>query len=174
MSFWGDKPKTRRTPQKLLRRLVWERDKGICQICHKKVSQFDWELAHDKAHVKGGRLTVGNTFVAHSSCNSSQGTLSRRQVLRAVGLRTPEDNIREDLKRLTVSQLRYLASEKGVKVRGSVSEGFFQTTRTAPSKGKYVNSLAKTVATRDISKARAFRPQPKKRRRKKERGLFDW
>lgn len=174
MSIWGDEPETRRTPKKLLRRLVWERDKGVCQICGKKVGQFDWELAHNRARSRGGKMTVGNTFVAHSSCNSSQGTLSLRQTQRAIGLTAPEDNIRKALRKLTVSQLRYLASQKEVKVRGSVSEGWFSTTRTAPSKTKYVNSLTKVVTQRDISQAKAFKPEPKKHRRRREPGLFGW
>ena len=122
-SLW-DKPERRRTPTKLLRRLVWQRDRGICRICGRKVGQFDWELAHNRAHSRGGRLTVGNTFVAHSSCNRSQGTLTVKQTRRAIGLTTEEDDVKKRLRGLTVPQLRYLKSNHGVKVRGSVSEGF--------------------------------------------------
>ena len=173
MGFWGDEPEARRTPTKILRRLVWERDKGICQICGKKVGQFDWELAHNRAHAKGGKMTIGNTFVAHSSCNSSQGTLSLMQTRRAIGLTGPQDNIRRALKGLSLVQLRNLASKKGVQVRGSVSEGLFETVRTAPSKAKYVNALAKRVSIGEIGKAKAFVPANPKRRRRRDRGLFD-
>lgn len=174
LSLWDDEPRTRRTPKALLRRQVWERDRGRCQLCGKKVGQFDWELAHNRARVKGGRLTIGNTFVAHSSCNSSQGTLSLRQTRRAIGLIAPEDRLRRELKSLTVPQLRHLASTKGVKIRGSVSEGIFSVTRNAPSKTKYVSALVKRVNLRDASAAKSFQPETKKRRRRRNTGLFGW
>jgi hypothetical protein len=174
LSFWGDEPERRRTPKQLLRRLVWERDNGVCQICGKKVGQFDWELAHDKAHAKGGKLTLRNTFVAHSSCNSSQGTLSLRQTRRAIGITTPEDNLKKELKRLTVSQLRRLAAKSGIKVHGTVSEGFFETTRVAPSKTKFVNALARKVNLKAVQAAGSFKPEPKKKRRRRQTGLFGW
>ena len=173
VSWWDDEPE-RRTPTKLLRKLVFERDKGICQICHKKVDPFDWELAHNKAKVRGGRLTVGNTFVAHSICNRSQGTLTLKRTRRALGLSSPEDEVRRGLKKLTMPQLRYLASNSGVKVRGSVSEGLFETVRTAPSKLKYVNVLAKTVSLKDVNRARQIQPAPKKRKRRKSDDWSFW
>ena len=164
MGWLWDEPETRRTPTKLLRRLVWQRDRGICRICGKKVGQFDWELAHNRAHSRGGRLTLGNTFVAHSSCNRSQGTLTVKQTRRAIGLTTKEDDVKKRLRSLTVPQLRYLKSKHGVKVRGSVSEGFFETIRTAPSKAKLVNALSMVVGKKDVVAAESFRPLPKKKR----------
>ena len=128
------------------------------------MGQFDWELAHNRAHSRGGRLTLGNTFVAHSSCNRSQGTLTVKQTRRAIGLTTEEDDVKKRLRSLTVPQLRYLKSKHGVKVRGSVSEGFFETTRTAPSKAKLVNALSRVVGKKDVVAAESFRPQPKKKR----------
>ena len=118
-------------------------------------------------------MTIGNTFVAHSSCNSSQGTLSLRQTRRAIGLSGPKDNIRSALNGLSIAQLRNLASKKDVKVRGSVSEGLFESVRTAPSKAKYVNALAKRVSIGEIGKAKTFVPAKPKRRRRRNRGLFD-
>ncbi len=159
---------------KVLRRRVWERDKGICQICMKPVTDYDWALGHDKARSKGGQWTYSNTFVAHTSCNSSQGTLSLRQVHRVVGLTRPGNVVRKALKDLSVIQLRSLASKKGVKVRGSVSEGWFADERKAPSKSKYVNALAKIVSLEEVSAAKSLVAEKPKKRRKRERGLFDW
>jgi 5-methylcytosine-specific restriction endonuclease McrA len=91
MSWLWPEPRKKRVPVKVLKQMVWEHDKGICQICKKPASHSKFDLAHKRAKHYGGQLTSRNTCVAHPTCNRSQGTLSLRQTQRIVGTapRTP-------------------------------------------------------------------------------------
>ncbi|MBI2126035.1 MAG: hypothetical protein HYU02_01795 [Thaumarchaeota archaeon] len=170
--FWEDEER-RRTPTKALRMIVYRRDKGVYGICHGKVDPFDFELAHNRAHSRGGKLTVTNTFVAHPSCNRSQGTLSRIQVRRALGIETKEDKMRKALKGLNLQQLRYLAQKRGVKVKGAVTSSLlWGDSRSPPSGTKYVNTLAKVVSESDITLA--SKQKPKVRKKSRRRNPSDW
>jgi hypothetical protein len=165
--FWDDEPKRRIAP-KLLRKLVWERDKGICKLCGKEADQWNWELGHDRAHSRGGRMTLGNTFVVHSFCNRSQSTRSVREMRKALGISSPHDAIKKQLKSLTLPQLKYLAKSHKVKPKRRVEEGLLSDYVVAPSKQKYINALAKVVTESEVSSAANYRPEAKKRRRRRE------
>ncbi len=151
--FWDDDEPKKSVPKKLLRRTVWERDKVICQVCGKPADQFDWELGHNRARSRGGKLTFKNTYVVHSSCNRSQQTLSLREVRRAAGIQeTGQEQAKRVLATLTMKQLKYLAKRHHVKLRGKVvDEGWFGETSTkAPTKRRYVNALAKVIGPAGI------------------------
>lgn len=76
-----------RVPKKILRRMVWDRDKGRCKLCGVKIrAGEDWDLARIKAGAKEGKYTYANCFVAHHTCNISQGTQTLKQVKRSLGL----------------------------------------------------------------------------------------
>ncbi len=169
--FWDDEP-VRKTSPKLLRKLVWDRDRGRCRICGEKVDQWNWELGHDKAHSRGGRMTLRNTFVVHPFCNRSQSTQSVRELRKRLGMGTLRGDIRKQLKGLTITQLKYLAKRRNVSVRRTVEEGLFSSTVRAPSKQKYVNALSKVVTKSDINSAAYYRPEPKRRRRRRESFLW--
>ena len=151
-SLWDDKPKKRKTvPKKLLRRIVWERDKGICQVCHKKVNQFDWELGHNRARSRGGAMNAKNTYVAHSSCNRSQQTLSLKSVHRIIGApETEHDRVKRLLNCLTMGQLKDLAQKQGIKLHAKVRVGFWEDIVARPGKKQYVNALSKVVSLRQV------------------------
>lgn len=57
----------------VLRQLVWERDEGVCGICHLPADRDDWHLDHVIPLSKGGPHTYGNTQVSHPTCNLSKG-----------------------------------------------------------------------------------------------------
>lgn len=68
----------------ILKRRVWKRDKGICKLCGDKIGRFDaWDLARDRA---GQPYTEKNCFVAHHTCNLSQGRKTKKQTLRGIGI----------------------------------------------------------------------------------------
>ena len=147
--MWDEPKKT--VPKKLLRRMIWERDKGICQVCHRMADQFDWELGHNRARSRGGKLTFKNTYVVHSSCNRSQQTLSLKSVRRMIGApETEHDRVKRLLDSLTMKQLKDLAQKHGVKLHTKVREGFFEDTVVRPGKRQYVNALAKVVTLRQV------------------------
>jgi hypothetical protein len=169
---WDAEP-VRKTSPKLLRKIVWDRDKGRCKICGKKVDQWNWELGHDKAHSRGGKMTVRNTFVVHPFCNRSQSTQSIRELKKGLGIESNSDIIRKQLKGLTIIQLKYLAKKHKLSVRGTVEEDFFSSTVRAPSKVKYISALSKVATKGEIASAASHKPEPKKRKRRAQ-SLFSW
>jgi hypothetical protein len=52
---------------------VFERDKGICQICHWPVEYDDYHLDHIIPLSKGGSHTYNNVQVTHGHCNLEKG-----------------------------------------------------------------------------------------------------
>lgn len=145
-SIWDDDEPKRKSVSKLLRKAVWDRDGGICQLCGKPADPFNFDLAHNKAHVRGGKLTMANTYVAHPSCNRSIGTHTRKSALRAAGIETQEDRIRQKLNGMSLAKLKELAKQHGVKVMGRVEQNWFWgSERKAPTKQQYVNKLVKVL-----------------------------
>ncbi len=55
------------------RQVVWERDGGICHICHQDADPTDWHLDHVIPLVKGGQHSYANVAVSHPFCNLSKG-----------------------------------------------------------------------------------------------------
>lgn len=85
IQMWGrDRVSTKSVSKKILRRLIWKRDKGICQLCSVRIRPGeDWDLARKRA---GRPYTEANCFVAHHTCNLSQGKKSLATVKRELGL----------------------------------------------------------------------------------------
>ncbi len=82
----GYQKEGKRVSKAIIRRIVWKRDKGTCRLCGIKIrAGEDWDLARNRAGKSGGGYTVKNCFVAHHSCNISQGTKTRGQVKREIG-----------------------------------------------------------------------------------------
>ena len=55
------------------RRIIFHRDGGICQKCHKKCKWDKWHADHKVPHSKGGKTTVKNGRVLCPSCNAKKG-----------------------------------------------------------------------------------------------------
>jgi hypothetical protein len=149
-SFWGDDEPKRRTPPTVLRRLVWDRDQGICQICHRRAEPDDWQLAHNRAVVRGGKLTLKNTFVAHPLCNRSMATKTRAELSKTLGIESPARKSREVLDKLSMAELKVLAKKHSVKVKGRTEEGLWFREKKPPTKRQYVNALAKALSADDV------------------------
>ena len=57
-----------------LRRRVWERDKGICQLCLDPIESIKFmTFDHIKPKSKGGGMTFENLRASHKSCNNIRG-----------------------------------------------------------------------------------------------------
>lgn len=56
-----------------LRQQIWERDKGICGICHEPVSFEDMEIDHVFPRSHGGPDDPENLQAAHEPCNRRKG-----------------------------------------------------------------------------------------------------
>src|SRR5947208_14904506 len=91
-----------------LRKAVWDRDGGKCQLCGKPADPFNFDLAHNRAHSRGGKLTLANTYVAHPGCNRSIGTHTKKAAPREVGRETTEDPRRGNQKGKTSEKSKEL------------------------------------------------------------------
>ena len=169
-----DEEERRPTPKKALKKMVYQRDKGKCRVCGAKVDPFNFEIGHDVAHSRGGKLTLKNAILLCPTCNKSMRTLSLKQVRKKLGLpQTPEEKTKKLLQRLSLRELKYLAQSHRIKVRGRVSKGFFSETRLAPSKRQYVTALAKEITEEKIN--RELKHMPKQERKKKrKRKTNEW
>ena len=55
------------------RRVVWERDNGICHICRVAADPADWHLDHVIPLSRGGAHAYDNVAVSHPACNIRKG-----------------------------------------------------------------------------------------------------
>jgi len=150
-SLWGDDEPKRKSVSKFLRKAVWDRDGGKCQLCGKPADPFNFDLAHNKPHARGGKLTLANTYVARPSCDRSIGTLTKKSALRQVGIETPEDRVRRKLHGMSLTRLKDLAKQKGVKVKGRVEENWlWGDQRKPPTKRQFVSKLVKILKEDDL------------------------
>jgi len=182
MSLFGfddDGPKRRAAP-KALRRMVWIRDRGICQVCKQPADAFDWELGHDRAVSRGGKLTLKNTFVVHPNCNRSMSTLTKSELAKKLGLPTGNP-ARDALKGLSLRELKALAEAHRIRVKGRVVSGGWlsEDRKQPPTKRAYVNALAKVIRPEDVRKeldgiGPTLRAEDAKRARKKKDSSSWW
>jgi hypothetical protein len=165
----------RPTPTKALKSLVYRRDKGKCRLCGLPVDPLEFEVGHNTAFAKGGKLTLQNALLLHPSCNRSMSTLKLKQARQVLGLpETPEEQAKMILNTLNMTQLRYLAKDAYVKLKSKVERGWFSETVTRPSKRQYINAIAKRLSAEDIKKKLASMPkvERKKRRAKRSHSWF--
>ena len=59
------------------RDVIFQRDKGICQLCHKPISDEPWDLDHRVPLSLGGVHTADNLQLAHRRCNMAKGGRNR-------------------------------------------------------------------------------------------------
>lgn len=61
------------TIEPVSREAVWERDKGICHVCHQICDPSRWHLDHIIPLSRGGEHSMANTAVSHVECNLRKG-----------------------------------------------------------------------------------------------------
>ena len=110
------------------------------------------QVGHKKAYSKGGGTTLKNSVTLCWRCNKLQGTDNWEVFLKKQGVTVPVDGVRQLLKKLSLSELKFLAAKHGVRLKGKFVEGglFTSDYRQAPSKNQYVNALARLVSENDV------------------------
>lgn len=58
------------------KQLIWEKDKGICQLCGLRARKKNWEADHDCPYSLGGDTSIGNGQVSHPWCNREKNNRS--------------------------------------------------------------------------------------------------
>ena len=152
--------------------MVFLRDKGVCRVCNEKVDPFNFEIRHDIAHSKGGKLTLQNAILICSLCNKSMRTLSLKQMRKQLGLPEPEsqqDKTKKALNKLSMKELKFLAKNQGIKLKGRVEESLFSSTTLAPTKSQYLKALLKEMDEQKIKQELENMPKRTKKKRKKNK-----
>jgi len=170
MFFEEEQKRTK--PTKALKKMVFLRDKGVCRVCNEKVDPFNFEIGHDIAHSKGGKLTLQNAILLCSLCNKSMRTLTLKQMRKQLGLPEPEnqqDKAKKALNKLSLRELKYLAKNHDLRVKGRTEEGFLSSTTFAPTKTQYVRALAKEMDEGKIKQEIQNMPKSEPKRKKKKR-----
>lgn len=62
---------------KAVRQFIYQRDRGLCQICYTPVPRFCYHIDHRIPVAHGGSSIVSNLRLAHQSCNTKRGTGKR-------------------------------------------------------------------------------------------------
>ena len=154
MSFWDDNKPIKRTLGIRDKQILYERSQHKCEnpACGKEIEFSEMQVGHKKAYSKGGNTTLKNSVALCWRCNKLQGTDNWEVFLKKQGVSLPVDGVRQLLKKLSLSELKYLASKHGVKLKGRLVEGglFTSDYRQAPSKNQYVRALASVVSEVDV------------------------
>lgn len=51
------------------KKIIWDRDRGICGICWRKVRESEWHADHITPWSLGGMTVIENGQVSHKECN---------------------------------------------------------------------------------------------------------
>src|SRR2546428_871403 len=151
--LWDDDKPAKRTLGIRDKQILYERSQHKCEnpACGKNIEFSEMQVGHKKAHSKGGGTTLKNSVTLCWRCNKLQGTDNWEVFLKKQGVTVPVDGVKQLLKKLSLSELKFLAAKHGVKLKGKFVEGglFSGDYRQAPSKNQYVNTLARLVSEND-------------------------
>ena len=173
MVFWDDDRDSKRTLGIRDKQILYRNAKGRCQnpACNKKIDFDEMQVGHKTAWSKGGRTTLKNSLCLCYRCNKLQRTDSWAVFLKKQGVVDKKTTHKKALQSLTSTQLKALAQKHKVTVKGKVVEGFFETTRKAPTKSQYISKLSSVVTEKEIN---ALPKEKQKTVRKKRRKSDDW
>jgi hypothetical protein len=179
MSLWGDDKATKRTLGIRDRQILWIRAKKKCENCGKSLEFHEMQIGHKTAWSKGGSTSVKNSVVLCYACNKLQGTDSWTTFQKKQGRKVEESNpVKTNLKDLTLTQLKKLAREKHITLKGKTEEGLLFSKTIPPTRSQYVNALSSKITEKEISsllaKKEAKTVKKKKRitKKKNEVSLF--
>jgi len=167
-SIWGDDNDSKRALGIRDKKILYRNANGKCQNpkCGKDIEFDEMQVGHKTAWSKGGRTTLKNSVCLCYRCNNLQGTDSWTTFLKKQGIADKTTTTKNSLDTLSVSQLKSLAEKHHIKVKGRVEEGFFESTRSAPTKKQYINKLAGVVSEEEINSIPKEVVVKKKRKRR--------
>ena len=147
------------------KKYMGDKTEGKCYCCRiETITVFNFEVGHNKARSKGGSDDIDNLRPICKTCNTSMGTQSiesfRAKHFSAAGSRSTNSskNIlnskpvkkkplsKEELNKLTPTQLKFLANKHNIKVKGTTYSEYFGGSKVGshtnpPTKRKYINEL---------------------------------
>lgn len=175
MGLFDDEP-TKRTLGIRDKQILYRNAGGKCQnpACKKKIEFDEMQSGHKIAAARGGRATLKNSVCLCYRCNKLQGTDSWSAFLKKQGIKDGRSEVKDDLRRLSIPKLKYLAQKHKVKVKRRVQENLFDSYIAPPSKEQYVNALSKALIGKDIGSELKDMPKiEKKKKRRRSSGFWD-
>jgi uncharacterized protein YcgL (UPF0745 family) len=157
------------------KQILYRNAKGRCQNpgCNRKIGFDEMQVGHKTAWSKRGSTTLANSACLCYRCNKLQGTDSWVTFLKKQGIEDPKaketKSVKQSLEALTLSQLKSLAREHHVEVRGKIEEDGFTSRRIAPPKSKYVQKLSKILTKEQLISVPKEAPKTVKKAVKKKR-----
>jgi hypothetical protein len=167
MSLWGNEKATKRTLGIRDRQIVWVKANKKCENCGKALDFHEMQIGHKTAFSKGGSTTIKNSVCLCYACNKLQGTDTWTTFQKKQGKTIEVDPVKTRLKKLTITQIKYLAKEKDIKLKGKTEESLFSSAKIPPTKTQYVNALSKKITEKEIDVLLKNKPVPQKKPRKK-------
>jgi hypothetical protein len=153
-ALWDEDKPVKRTLGIRDKQILYERAHHKCEnpTCGKQIEFSEMQVGHKKAFSKGGGTTLKNSVALCYRCNKLQGTDNWEIFLKKQGIDVPVDGVRQLLKKLSLSELKFLAAKHGIKLKGIFVEGglFSSDYRQAPSKNHYVKALTKVISENDV------------------------
>jgi phage FluMu protein Com len=157
------------------KQILYRNAKGRCQNpgCNRKIDFDEMQVGHKTAWSKRGSTTLSNSACLCYRCNKLQGTDSWVTFLKKQGMEDPKakeiKSVKQSMEALTLSQLKSLAREHHVEVRGETVEDWFTSRTIAPSKSKYVRKLSKILTKEQLISVPKEAPKTVKKAVKKKR-----
>ena len=153
--LFDDEAPVKRTLGPRDRQILYERAHHKCEnpACPRKDIEFsEMEVGHKKAYARGGSTTLKNSVALCHRCNKLQGTDNWDVFLRKQGITVAVDGLRELLSKLSLSELKFIASKHGIKLKATFVRGDFLSSDShkPPSKKTYVRELAKVVSPNEV------------------------
>ena len=131
-------------------------------------------MGHKNAWSRGGRTTLKNSVCLCYRCNKLQGTDSWTTFLKKQGVKDQKMAIKELLGTLSIVQLKNLAKNHHIQVKGTLEQDFFETYRKAPTKKQYISKLSDMVTEEEINSLPKEVKTVKKRRKKRSSSIWGW
>jgi len=171
MNYFDDGYDSKRTLSIRDKQILYLRANKRCEnpACGKGIDFIDMEVGHkNKAYSKGGRTTLTNSVCLCHGCNKRQGTDSWTTFLKKQGVVDKKTKLKKSLQRLTLSQLKTLASKHKIKVTGKIVEDLFESRRKAPTKSQYINKLSGIVTEKETNSLPKETPKTVKRKKRRK------
>ena len=151
MGLWEDEP-SKRTLGIRERQILYDRAHKKCENCGRDIEFSDMQVGHKTAYSRGGGTTLRNSVALCYGCNKKQGTDSWEVFQRKQGKTIATDKLADMLNKLSMSELKYLATKHGIKLKSRYVEGglFEDDYYKTPSKKRYIKELAKVLSESDV------------------------
>jgi len=158
------------------KQILYRKANKKCQNpgCGKEIDFDEMQVGHKKAWSKGGRTTLRNSVCLCYRCNKLQGTDSWATFLKKQGVKDKNTILKEKLENLNIAQLKLLAKNHHIKVRGRIEDDSWDTYRKAPTKKQYISKLSGVATEEEIHSLPKEVIKVKKRKKKSKSDSWGW